>query len=256
MILQADHVSFKYGKREVLREFSYTFGTGLYGLLGPNGAGKTTLLKLLATAAQPDAGSILMDEHDMSIRRERMRARSRIGYLPQRFELMRGSTLLHNVQYATWLHGGSWQQAGAEAADTLTMVGLAGHERVLVKNLSGGMRQRVGIACALAAHPDLLLLDEPTVGLDPLQRVDLRRVLESYARLHTVILSTHLVEDVVAMSKSILVIDRGRLLFDGNADELAALGRQELGTESTQDALVTVWEAGYRELVGQGLRHA
>ncbi|WP_081895626.1 ATP-binding cassette domain-containing protein [Bifidobacterium cuniculi] len=240
--LRLDHVGYAYGRHLALNDVTHSFGVGLYGLLGPNGAGKTTLLRIMATALAPRSGRVFIGGLDTSKRQERRKVRDTLGFLPQHFELMEASTALHNVQYATWLHGGSWQHAGEQARRTLETVGMGERETSLVRTLSGGMRQRIGIACAMACQPEILLLDEPTVGLDPEQRLELRAVLSEYARYHTVILSTHMVEDVVAMADEILILAHGSFVFDGNADELAAHADE-------RDSLTTSWEAGYRSIM-------
>jgi ABC-2 type transport system ATP-binding protein len=194
------------------------------GLLGPNGAGKSTLLSIIATVRRPDSGCVTYG----GIPSEGMHlsdVRSRLGYLPQHFDLMNGASCRDNVSYAAWCNATPAGMADLAAVQALKMVHLTGKSRDKVRTLSGGERQRLGIACAVAHSPSIVLLDEPTSGLDPAQRIDVREHLVSIAASACVLVSTHLVEDLVAMQARILVMNSGQLAFQGSLRQLVAPGR-------------------------------
>jgi len=239
-MLECRDVSFAYGSRLVLDGFSFQAGRGIIGLLGPNGAGKSTLLNVLATVRRPRSGTVLYDGV-ASERAQLNRVRRRLGFLPQRFDLMSGSTCQANVAYAAWCHGVDAARCDRAAADALAMVNLSARADARVGTLSGGQRQRVGVACAIAHSPDIVLLDEPTVGLDPAQRIDLRNHLSAIAETACVVVSTHLVEDLVAMTADVIVINRGRKVFQGGLGEMVP-ARAVLDTAAV--------EAAYLSLVG------
>lgn len=179
MPLTCDLVSFKYGDNQALSQVSSTFGPGVNGLLGPNGAGKSTLLGLLATLREPTSGTVTLDGirlHGES----REAVRKTIGFLPQRFDLMRWSSVERNVSYAAWAQGVDRSECVDRAHEALEIVDLVDASGKRVASLSGGQRQRVGIACAIAHRPTLVLLDEPTAGLDPAQRVQIRSYLDGW----------------------------------------------------------------------------
>ncbi|WEV68952.1 ATP-binding cassette domain-containing protein [Bifidobacterium sp. ESL0775] len=241
--IRVEDVCFSYGGHKALNDVSFSLQPGVVGLLGPNGAGKTTLMNLLSTLDTPQGGAILLDGQSIITGEGRKKARPRIGYLPQRFELMESSSLLRNVRYAAWAHGLSYDMADETAHKAIALVGLADMERRPVHSLSGGMRQRAGIACAVVTEPSVLLLDEPTVGLDPMQRIDIRRFLDVYAQTKIVLLSTHMVEDLAAVADRVIVMDHGQVIMQGNMDDLAARGK------GRSDALASVWELGYEALM-------
>lgn len=241
--IQVQDVCFSYGRHKALNDVSFSLHPGVVGLLGPNGAGKTTLMNLLSTLETPQRGAILLDGQSVTTSDGRKKARPRIGYLPQRFELMESSSLLRNVRYAAWAHGLSYNMAEEAAHKAIALVGLADVELRPVRSLSGGMRQRAGIACAVVTEPSVLLLDEPTVGLDPMQRIDIRRFLDVYAQTKIVLLSTHMVEDLAAVADRVIVMDQGQVIMRGNMDDLAACGK------GRSDALASVWELGYEALM-------
>lgn len=236
------HVTFGYKTHAIYNNLNLTFENGIYGLLGPNGAGKTTLLNLAATLTLPTHGTVHIFGNATNDHRHRKTARHHIGYLPQHFQLMNNSSVLHNVRYAVWARGMNMQNANAAALWAIDALGLSEQKSSRISSLSGGMRQRAGIACVIASQPDILILDEPTVGLDPIQRIAIRRFLNTYARERTIIISTHLVEDLASMADQVLVIDHGHVLMEGSMDDLASLG-------DTGDRLTTVWESGYRKLL-------
>lgn len=201
-----------------------TFGTGVHGLLGPNGAGKTSLIRVLATVAAPTDGRVHLLGHDVSEHRARSAVRRRLGYLPQEFGYYPGFTVREFVSYIAWLK--EMPAAGVPEAvvRAVDRVGLLDRIDAKIKTLSGGMVRRVGIAQAVVNEPDLLLLDEPTAGLDPEQRVEFRRLLRDLGTESTVIVSTHLVEDVAAACSEVTLLESGRVAFRGTTAELTSLG--------------------------------
>lgn len=236
-LLEISDVSHSYGRRRRLSHVSSVVAPGVTGLLGPNGAGKTTLLKLLAGAMPLQQGSIRYA--DVRWEQHSSEAAGLVAYLPQRFELMEWSSVVRNVAYAAWAQGMSAEQAHSQALATLTRVGLADRANDRVRSLSGGMRQRVGIACALVHRPRIVLLDEPTVGLDPSQRVEIRGVIHEAAEDAIVLVSTHMVEDLANIAQHVMVLAEGTLRFQGTIDELRELG------EASETAHASALESGY-----------
>ncbi|MDR1825853.1 MAG: ATP-binding cassette domain-containing protein [Bifidobacteriaceae bacterium] len=215
-------VSFAYGRTEVLQGINLTAGGGITGLLGPNGAGKSTLLEILATVKAPKTGTVQVAGVEASGGSNIKAIRRRLGYLPQRFDLMMWSSCRRNVAYAAWCNGVDPDQADDAALAALAAVDLADRRDVRAGALSGGQRQRLGIACAIAHRPAVLLLDEPTVGLDPGQRLEIRDQLRQYAADACVLVSTHIVEDLAVVASSVVVINHGELSYQGTVEGLAA----------------------------------
>jgi ABC-2 type transport system ATP-binding protein len=238
-------VSKAYGSTVALRSTSVRLQPGVVGLLGPNGAGKTTMLRLLSTALPPTTGRIVVAGHDITAgHAERVEARRRIGYLPQEVVFPRGMTALGFLDYIAVLK--EWRQTDArhqEIRRVLELVQLGDRGSVKIPKLSGGQRRRLAIAQALIGAPDLLILDEPTTGLDPEQRASLRGVLSGLPG--TVLISTHQTEDVSALCDRVLVIDAGAICFDGTVPELLATasGRVHEGPTAADGAIQT-WKTG------------
>lgn len=220
-------VGHRYGRTTVLQDIDLQTGPGVFGLLGPNGAGKTTLLRILATVLKPTHGDVAMlgrssrDAHDL---RE---VRRRLGYLPQQFGFYPNFTVFEFIEYFALLKEMPPNRVRAAVADAIGRVGLEDRARSKMKSLSGGMLRRVGIAQAIVNEPELLLLDEPTVGLDPEQRVVFRTLLREMAETSAVFVSTHLVEDVAAACSEVMLMDAGRLVFHGTASDLVAMGHDD-----------------------------
>ncbi|MEU5162455.1 ATP-binding cassette domain-containing protein [Streptomyces sp. NPDC020875] len=214
-----------------LRAVDLDFDTGVHGLLGPNGAGKTSLIRVLATVAAPSDGRVALLGRDISVRRDRTAVRRRLGYLPQEFGYYPGFTVREFVAYVAWLKEMPAERVPDAVEYAVERVGLADRINSRLKTLSGGMVRRVGIAQAVVNEPELLLFDEPTAGLDPEQRVEFRALLRELGRTSTVIVSTHLVEDVAAACGRVTVVESGRVAYRGTPDELTALGRDAPGEE-------------------------
>ncbi len=196
---------------------------GIIGLLGPNGAGKTTLLRILATVLSADSGSVRILGRDPSDGTERTEIRRRLGYLPQELAYPRGFTAYRFIDYMAVLKEiGDPKARRAEVRRVLEDVSLADRSAKRVRTLSGGQRRRVGLAQALLGSPELLVLDEPTTGLDPEQRVSLRNVLAERGRASTVVIATHQTEDVAALCEHVIVLDKGSSSFQGTVSALVA----------------------------------
>ncbi|MEV7216843.1 ATP-binding cassette domain-containing protein [Kitasatospora cineracea] len=213
-----------YRGRRVIDGLDLAVGEGVLGLLGPNGAGKSTLLRTLATVAPPLHGHLEVGGRPVRSERTARLARRQIGFLPQDFGYFPGYTVEEFVRYCAWLREVPDAEAASAARKTIEAVGLADRAGARMKSLSGGMLRRAGIAAALVGGPRLVLLDEPTVGLDPAQRLDFRALVRSLDGV-AVVLSTHLVEDVAAVCDQVAVMNGGRIVFRGTAPELAALAR-------------------------------
>ncbi|MFI1164878.1 ATP-binding cassette domain-containing protein [Streptomyces sp. NPDC020801] len=217
-----------YGHRPVIDELSLTISPGVTGLLGPNGAGKTTLLRTLSTVTPPQVGSLELFDEEIKTEAAARRVRRRIGYLPQEFGYYPNFSVAEFVRYCAWLREVPEGQAEAATDHAIASVGLGGRARDKMKSLSGGMLRRVGIAAAIVGNPSLVLLDEPTIGLDPAQRLDFRELIRSLARDGiAVLLSTHLVEDIGAACDEVLVLHGGQIRYRG-----APKGLSEIGAES------------------------
>jgi ABC-2 type transport system ATP-binding protein len=197
-------------------------GPGVFGLLGPNGAGKTTLLRMMATAVAPTSGRLLLLGHDPGSYGPRREIRRRLGYLPQNPGYYPGFTVFEFVEYFALLKEVTPARVGHAVESAIDRVGLGDRRKARLRTLSGGMLRRACIAQAMVNEPELLLLDEPTAGLDPEQRVAFRALLRDLGQRATVVVSTHLVEDVGAACAQVALMDGGRIIFDGTPGELAA----------------------------------
>jgi ABC-2 type transport system ATP-binding protein len=222
--VELTEVGKRYGSTTALDGISLELDKGITGLLGPNGAGKTTLLRCVATALAPDRGRLTAYGLDPAVAAQRTALRRRLGYLPQEPGLYPNFTASALLDYVAVLKEITDRaQRRAEVRRVLAEVGLSDRAGVKVRKLSGGMRQRLALAQALLGDPDLLILDEPTVGLDPQQRMLFRASISRLGETRTVLLSTHQTEDVGALCERVVVIRHGRAVFDGTPAALSAL---------------------------------
>lgn len=202
-----------------LHETTLTIQNGIFALLGPNGAGKSTLMSIIATLLEPTRGTVRVDGHD--VLREKHEVRRILGYLPQDFGLYPSLTTYELLDYIALLYGMDDSAARKRAIeDTMARVNLTEVRGRPVGQLSGGMKQRVGLAQALLNTPKLLIVDEPTVGLDPEERIRVRSLLAELGGERVILLSTHLIEDVEAVADRVAVLYRGRVRFEGTVDEM------------------------------------
>jgi ABC-2 type transport system ATP-binding protein len=221
MKLEIENVSKTYrGNTAALRSFRLELGPGVLGLLGPNGAGKSTLMRILATITQPSAGRVLWNGTD--IKQDADALRTVLGYLPQDFGIYPNLSALEFLGYLAAVKGLDAASASKRIGELLELVNLTDAARRPLGGFSGGMRQRVGIAQALLNDPKLLIVDEPTAGLDPEERVRFRNLLSELSGERIVILSTHIVSDVEAVATDIALIVQGELVVHGVPEALLA----------------------------------
>lgn len=209
--LLCEEVTKSYGPRFTLGPISLGITAGVTCLVGANGAGKSTLFRLAAKVDRPTSGTIALHA---------AKSRTGLGYLPQDPQFPNGATCEEFLHYVAWLQLVPKASRATAVADALTQVGLQDRKSSRIKTLSGGMRRRLGIAHALVHDPVLILLDEPTAGLDPKQRIALRDTISDVSRDRIIIVSTHLVEDVRGLADRVIVINEGTVVFDGDIGAL------------------------------------
>ena len=221
MELFIDRLTKQYGKKLAVDRFTLKLNKGVYVLLGPNGSGKTTLMRMAADILRPTAGEITLD--GTNIRTLDESYRSRIGYLPQDFGYYRDFTASDFLMYLSALKGLDKKTAKARSSELLILTGLENEAKSRIRSFSGGMRQRLGIAQVLLNDPEILILDEPTAGLDPKERIRFRNIISEISGNRIVILSTHIVSDIEYIADQVILMKKGELLKQGSAAELAEL---------------------------------
>jgi ABC-type multidrug transport system ATPase subunit len=239
MNVELTDLSRKFGQTRAVAGVDLEAGPGVFGLLGPNGAGKTSLLRMMATVLPPTSGKMQLLGRDPRSYGPRRAIRRRLGYLPQNLGYYPGFTVAEFVEYFALLKDMPPARVPRAVATAIEHVGLGDRARAKLRTLSGGMLRRVGIAQAIVNEPELLLLDEPTAGLDPEQRMAFRRLLREFGQRGTVVVSTHLVEDVGAACTEVALMDAGRIVFHGTPEELISRGE---GSGAAGDAPL---ERGY-----------
>lgn len=218
MNIKINNLKKYYGNKEVLTDINLNIEEGMFGLLGPNGAGKTTLMKILATLIPKNEGSIKIGDIDISNKKE---VRKIIGYLPQEFSIYPTMTVYEALDYLALLSGIKNKAIRRERIEyLLKKVNLDTYMKTKVKALSGGMKRRLGIAQAILHNPKIIIVDEPTAGLDPDERIRFRNLLRDFSEERIVILSTHIVEDVEFTCEKLAILNQGRLLYTGKVKEL------------------------------------
>ena len=250
MELSVDRLTKQYGKKIAVDCVSTVLQPGVYGLLGENGAGKTTLMRMLCAILEATAGEVFLDGKEITALGADYR--DILGYLPQDFGYYPNYTAKEFLLYMAALKGIPRDMAKKRAQELLEVVGLSEVAAKKIKTFSGGMKQRVGIAQALLNQPKLLILDEPTAGLDPKERVRFRNLISDYAAGRIVILSTHIVSDIEAIADEVLLMRKGKLVSQGTVPALTkeADGKVWALPGSPQEA--QVWQ---EKAAGANLRH-
>lgn len=240
MELSFDRLTKHYGNKIAVDCVTATLEPGVYGLLGANGAGKTTLMRMLCAILESTSGEVLLDGQDVIS----MGAdyRNVLGYLPQDFGYYPNYTAMEFLMYIAALKGIPKKIARQRAKQLLEEVGLSNVANKKVRTFSGGMKQRVGIAQALLNNPDILILDEPTAGLDPKERVRFRNLLSDYAGDKIVILSTHIVSDIEAIADEVLLMKKGRFVLQGTVSELIEKAKGKVWELAVLPAEARKWQ--------------
>lgn len=210
-MIQVEHLTKRYGGHLAVDDISFTVEEGtIYGLLGPNGAGKSTTMNILTGYISASDGKVTIDGHD--VLEEASAAKACVGYLPEQPPLYVDMTPLEYLNFVAELKKVKRADRKSQIDYAMQRTGLAGMENRLIKNLSKGYRQRVGFAAALLGNPKVIILDEPTVGLDPAQVIEIRNLIKELGQQHTVILSSHILSEVSALCDKVLIIANGKLV--------------------------------------------
>ena len=219
-MIEVSHLSKSYGSRPAVQDLSFTVPDGqIYGLLGPNGAGKSTIMNILTGYLAPTEGEVKVA--GFRLPEQAQQAKACVGYLPEQPPLYPEMTVQEYLLFVAELKGTRKKADRAAAvAHAAARAGLQGMEQRLIRNLSKGYRQRVGIAAALLGTPKIIILDEPTVGLDPAQMIEIRSLIRDLGKTHTVILSSHILSEVQAVCQQVLILSKGRLVAVGSPEQL------------------------------------
>ena len=220
-MIEVEHLTKRYGAHTAVDDISFTVEDGcIYGLLGPNGAGKSTTMNILTGYLSATAGTVKVAGHDIA--EEPLEAKRAIGYLPEQPPLYPEMTVREYLLFVAELKGVKHKKDRAPMVEiAMGRTGLQSVQNRLIRNLSKGYRQRVGIAAALLGEPKVIILDEPTVGLDPAQVIEIRGLIHDLGRTHTVILSSHILSEVQTVCDRVLIISAGKLVAQGTPEELA-----------------------------------
>lgn len=251
MQIDINHLNQYYGKKQVLYDINLSISTGMFGLLGRNGAGKTTLMKTLVTLLPTNEGEIRMNGIDIH---DQKKIRSIIGFLPQEFSMYGNMTAYQALDYLAVLSELDKRTRRTRINALLNQVNLTIHKNVKVKAMSGGMKRRLGIAQALLNDPKILVVDEPTAGLDPEERLRFRNLLAEVSENKIVLLSTHIAGDIEATAENVAILEQGRIIFSDSVEQLllnaqgkifsVQVPRTELSTAKKQVQIISLQQEG------------
>ena len=239
-MIEVKHLTKKYGTHLAVDDLSFTIEKGrIYGFLGPNGAGKSTTMNIMTGYIGATSGEVIINGHN--ILEEPEKAKKCIGYLPEIPPLYHDMTVSEYLHFAAELKKISKAKRDAQVTKVMDLIKLNHMKDRLIRNLSKGYRQRTGLAAAILDFPDIIILDEPTVGLDPNQIIEIRELIRTLAKDHTVILSSHILAEVQEICDDILIISKGKLIAEGSPDKLEELthGKEsvELTIQADQDSV-------------------
>ncbi|WP_405170555.1 ATP-binding cassette domain-containing protein [Paenibacillus sp. FSL H8-0280] len=254
-MLEVKQVSKVYEGQRGVHQLDFTMERGeIVGFLGPNGAGKTTTMRMITGYLHPTAGSIMVD--GASVHEQGQRVRSKIGYLPETPPLYPDMTVQSYLKFVANLRDVPAREVKLRVSEMVSRLGLQGRERQMVRGLSKGYKQRLGLAGAIIHKPDLLVLDEPTSGLDPNQIIEIRDLIRELGENHTVLLSTHILPEVSTLCNRMLIINQGQLVLDGSPQHFgSAMGDQfkvSIEVKATAEQLhnvLTPWEKVRSEVI-------
>lgn len=219
MSIVVENLTKKYGEQKAVNDISFKIDTGeVVGFLGPNGAGKSTTMKMITCYMAPTSGDVRLD--NLSILNHQEEIKKKIGYLPENNPLYTDMAIIDYLRFCAEIQGVAKQQIAGRIGEMVEMCGLERERHKKISELSKGYRQRVGLAQAMIHDPEILILDEPTTGLDPNQIIEIRKLIKKLGKEKTVILSSHILSEVEATCDRILIINRGRIVADGTADTL------------------------------------
>ncbi len=238
-----EHLNKNYGKRSALKDISLHIPVGMYGLLGENGAGKTTLMRILATMLEVSTGTVQINGVDIKNKKE---IRKMIGYLPQEFSIYPNMTVYQALDYLGILAELPKNIRKHRINELLKQVNLEQEKNKRFKNLSGGMKRRFGIAQALLNNPKILIIDEPTAGLDPKERLRFYNLLSELAMERIILLSTHIAGDIEATCSKVAVLSAGTVIFEGQIENLLQLGAGKVYTTTIMQNELNQFKKKYR----------
>jgi ABC-2 type transport system ATP-binding protein len=244
MNLTVDNVSKNFGNKTALDHINLEFTTGVYGILGANGSGKTTLMRILASVIKPSSGQVFFNGQEAVIMDHQYR--ELIGYLPQHVGFYKNFTAEKFLKYVATLKGLSKEEAQEKVDEVLALVGLLDHRKGKVGKFSGGMKRRVGIAQALLNDPRILIVDEPTAGLDPKERIRFRNLISKISINRIVLLSTHIVSDIEFIAKEILVLKDGQLIEKETPQKLLKGIEDKVWTAFVSEAEISNFQSKYK----------
>lgn len=244
MSIEVKDITKSYGTQIAVDGVSFFVSSGeIVAFIGPNGAGKSTTMKIITGILPPDDGEVMIN--DLSIIKNHKEIRKIIGYLPENNPLYHEMYIREYLKYVAGLYGITGPEAGGRISQVIGLTGLESESHKKIGNLSKGYRQRVGIAQALIHDPEILILDEPTSGLDPNQLVEIRNLISAIGREKTILLSTHILQEVEAISDRVIIIDKGKIAADENADLLKEKGSGQIQTihiETNSETDPALWK--------------
>lgn len=246
MSIVIENLTKKYGEQKAVNNISFEIKTGeVVGFLGPNGAGKSTTMKMITCFMSPSSGDVRLD--DLSILDQPEEVKKKIGYLPENNPLYTDMPIVEYLRFAAEIQGVEKNKISSRIAEMIEMCGLDLEKHKKINELSKGYRQRVGLAQAMIHDPEVLILDEPTTGLDPNQIIEIRKLIKKLGKEKTVILSSHILSEVEATCDRILIINRGRIVADGSSETLR---KQSQGQELLNISIEAADEEVKKELLG------